>query len=222
MPRNSAPNSAPIAVPSPPASSVPPMTAADTARNIVSDAPAVSGWTELARLASRIPTKPARKLHTTKLRITTTRTFTPASAAPCLLPPTATVYMPQRVSESSTWIAPTASSAQMNSEYWPAPKILANVPTSLTCSGSVIFWPLTTWVTLTVCDVTSAPGIATGAAWEMISVRPPRPSSMPSVVMNDETPNTSVITPLTTPTTQQHTSDRIRQGTSPMCSPSNS
>src|SRR3954468_657982 len=216
MPRNSAPNSAPIAVPSPPASSVPPITAADTARNIVSEAPAVSGVTELERIASRTPTKPAKKLHTTKLRITTARTFTPASAAPCLLPPTATVYMPQRVSESSTCTAPTAINAQISSEYWPTPKILANVPTSLTCSGSVIFWPLTTCVTLTVCEVTSAPGIATGAAWEMISVRPPRPSSMPSVVMNDETPNTSVITPLINPTMQLTISAQIRQPTRPM------
>ena len=39
MPRNSAPISAPNAVPSPPASSVPPITAAETARNIVSAAP---------------------------------------------------------------------------------------------------------------------------------------------------------------------------------------
>src|SRR3954470_7500542 len=222
MPRKSAPNSAPIAVPSPPASSVPPITAADTARNIVSDAPAVSGVTDPARLASRMPTNPASRLHSTKLRITPERTFTPASAAPCLLPPTAIVYMPQRVSTSTTWITPTAISAQMNSEYWPAPKMLANVPTWLTCSSSTIFWPLTTCVTFSTLEVTSAPGMATGAAWEMISVRPPRPSSMPSVVMNDDTPNTSVITPLINPTTQQHTSDRIRQGTSPMCSPSNS
>ena len=59
-------------------------------------------------------------------------------------------------------------------------------------------------MTLTVFDVTSAPGIATGWAWEMISVRPPSPSSMPSVVMNDETPMISVKTPLMIPTTAQH------------------
>ena len=82
--------------------------------------------------------------------------------------------------------------------------------------GSVyLFCPLTTCVTLTVVDVTSAPGIATGAAWEMISVRPPRPSSMPRVVMNDETPKTSVTTPLTIPTSAQHTSAKIRHSTSP-------
>ena len=147
MPRNSAPNSAPIAVPSPPASSVPPITAADTARNIVSDAPAVSGVTELERIASRMPTKPAKKLQSTKLRITTMRTFTPASAAPCLLPPIAIVYMPQRVRVSSTCTNATNSSAQISSEYVPAPKIRAKVPTWLTCSCSVIVCPLTTWVT---------------------------------------------------------------------------
>ena len=106
-------------MPSPPASSVPPITAADTARNIVSDAPAVSGVTELERIASRTPTKPAKKLQSTKLRITTMRTFTPASAAPCLLPPTAIVYMPQRVRVSSTCTNATNSSAQISSEYCP-------------------------------------------------------------------------------------------------------
>ena len=116
MPRNSAPNSAPIAVPSPPASSVPPITAADTARNIVSDAPAVSGVTEPARVASRMPTKPAKTLQRMKLRMTTMRTLMPASRAPCLLPPTAIVYMPQRVSVSSTCTPTMITSAQISSE----------------------------------------------------------------------------------------------------------
>jgi hypothetical protein len=69
-------------------------------------------------------------------------------------------------------------------------------------------------VTFSVCVVTSAPGIATGWASEMISVRPPSPSSIPSVVMNDDTPMISTKTPLMTPTTAAHSSDRIRQGTS--------
>ena len=70
------------------------------------------------------------------------------------------------------------------------------------------------WVTSTVRVVTSAPGIATGWASEMISVRPPSPSSIPSVVMNDDTPMISTKTPLITPTTAAHRSARIRQGTS--------
>src|SRR5690349_19291121 len=216
MPRNSAPNSAPIAVPSPPASSVPPMTAADTARNIVSAAPAVSGVTEVERIASSTPTNPARVLQRMKLRMTTKRTLMPASAAPCLLPPTETVYMPQRVSESSTCTAATMISAQISSEYLPAPKMLANVPTELTCSCNVIFCPLTTCVTFTVWDVTSAPGMATGWACEMISVKPPTASSMPSVVMNDDTPRYSVKKPLMTPTTAEHTRHRIRHRVSPI------
>src|SRR4051794_38946984 len=90
----------------------------------------------------------------------------------------------------------------------PAPKIFANVPISLTFSGSVTVWPLMTCVTFTVFDVTSAPGIATGWAWEMMSVRPPSPSSMPSVVMNDDTPMISVKTPLMVPMTAQQSSAR--------------
>ena len=92
------------------------MTAADTARNMVSDAPAVSGVTDVARVASMIPTKPAKTLHMMKLRMTVTRTLMPASAAPCLLPPTAIVYMPQRVSLSPICTAITMMSAQTSSE----------------------------------------------------------------------------------------------------------
>ena len=75
-------------------------------------------------------------------------------------------------------------------------------------------WPLTVWWTSTTRDVTSAPGISTGAACEMISVRPASASSIPSVVMNDETPNTSVITPLSSPTAEHTTSAATRHATS--------
>src|SRR5690349_22326049 len=155
-----------------------------------------------------MPTKPAKTLHSTKLRITIAFTRTPASAAPCLLPPTATEYMPQRVATRMTCTNATASSAQMNSEYVPWPKMLANVPVWLTCSSSVTFCPLMTCVTFSTVEVTSAPGICTGAAWEMISVSPPSPSSMPSVVMNDEPPKTSVMTPLMIPTNEHTISEQ--------------
>jgi hypothetical protein len=116
MPRNSAPISAPTTVPEPPASSVPPMTAAEMPSNRTSLAPDGSGWTELVRTASRIPTSAAHVLHRMKLRMITIRTLIPASAAPRRLPPTATVYRPQRVRLSTTCSTSTTSSAQMSSE----------------------------------------------------------------------------------------------------------
>ena len=47
----------------------------------------------------------------------------PASAAPSRLPPTATVYSPQRVNDSTTWRTITIPTAQISSEYVPPPKI---------------------------------------------------------------------------------------------------
>jgi hypothetical protein len=51
-----------------------------------------------------------------KLRMMTSRTFTPASAAPSRLPPTATVYRPQRVSVSTICSTMMIASAQISSE----------------------------------------------------------------------------------------------------------
>ena len=51
-----------------------------------------------------------------KLRIITRRTFTPASAAPSLFEPTATVYRPQRVNVSTICSTTTITSAQISSE----------------------------------------------------------------------------------------------------------
>src|SRR4051812_35425653 len=76
--RNGAPTGAPTPGPPPRARGAPPTPAADPARNIVPDAPAVSGVTELDRLASSTPTKPAKTLHMMKLRMTIARTLTPA------------------------------------------------------------------------------------------------------------------------------------------------
>ncbi len=116
MPRNSAPISAPTTVPDPPASSVPPITAAEIASNRISFAPATSGWTEDARTASRIPTKPPAVLQRMKLRIITRRTRTPASEAPSLFEPTATVCRPQRVNVSTICPTITITIAQISSE----------------------------------------------------------------------------------------------------------
>ena len=51
-----------------------------------------------------------------KLRIITRFTRTPASAAPSLLEPTATVYRPQRVNVSTTCSITTIAIAQISSE----------------------------------------------------------------------------------------------------------
>ena len=79
-------------------------------------APAGSGWTELVRTASSTPTSAAHVLQRMKLRMMTSRTFTPASAAPSRLPPTATVYRPQRVSVSRICSTMMIASAQISSE----------------------------------------------------------------------------------------------------------
>ena len=82
---------APITVPDPPCSSVPPITAAEIAWNRITLAPDGSGVVVAARTASRIPTNPASAAHSTKLRVSTTLVRTPASDAPSRFPPTATV-----------------------------------------------------------------------------------------------------------------------------------
>ena len=102
----------------------------------------------------------------------------------------------------------------MNSEYVPPPKMVAKVPTWLTVSGRKILCPLTMWGTLTVCEVTEAPGVRTGAAWEMINVSPSRVNSAPRVVTKEVTPITAVNTPLMSPTTMQAMMATIRLGTS--------
>ncbi len=51
-----------------------------------------------------------------KLRTVTNRTRTPASAAPSLFEPTATVYSPQRVNVSTVCSTITITSAQISSE----------------------------------------------------------------------------------------------------------
>ena len=90
---------------------------------------------------------------------------------------------------------------------------MANVETWLTVSVSTMCAPLITWVTLWVLLVTSAPGIVTGSAWEMIRVSPSRVNSMPSVVTNELMPTIAVKKPLMKPTTMHPTSARITHGT---------
>ena len=77
-------------VPDPPISDVPPMTAAATARNMMS-VPPCSGRIDVMRVESRIPAKPPSTLQSTKLPILIQRTLTPLSLAPIGLPPVATV-----------------------------------------------------------------------------------------------------------------------------------
>jgi hypothetical protein len=89
MPRNSAPINAPTTVPEPPASRVPPITAAEIPSKRTELAPAGSGWTDVVRTASITPTSPAQRLQMMKLRMITQRTLIPASAAPIRLLPTA-------------------------------------------------------------------------------------------------------------------------------------
>ncbi len=101
----------------------------------------------------------------------TRRTRTPASAAPSLFEPTATVYRPQRVNVSTIWPTTTITSAQISSEYVPSPRTFANVETWLTVSVSTMCAPLITWGTLTVEVVTCASGNETGWPCEMISVK---------------------------------------------------
>ena len=59
--------------------------------------------------------------------------------------------MPQRVKLSTSCSTITIASAQISSEYMPPPKTLANVVIS---------------------PMTAVPGVATGCASEMISVKP--------------------------------------------------
>src|SRR6266508_2132451 len=77
----SAPRNAPATVPDPPASAVPPITAADTARNMIPKPPPMLGSMVLMRKASRIPTKPPRVLTIMKLTILMRPARMPASVA---------------------------------------------------------------------------------------------------------------------------------------------
>ncbi len=58
------------------------------------------------------------------------------------------------------------------------------------------------------------PGVGTGAAWEMISVRPSSVNSIPSVVTNEEMPTTATKKPLIEADLPLTSSDRITAGTS--------
>ena len=102
MPSTHAPMNAPITVPLPPASSVPPMTAAEIAWNMI-PAPPASGSVVVIRTASMIPAKPASVLASMKLRTFVQRTRMPASREPRRFPPTANVCSPQRVRISTSW-----------------------------------------------------------------------------------------------------------------------
>src|SRR5271165_5012069 len=142
-------------------------------------------------------------------------TRTPASAAPSLFEPIATVYRPQRVNVSTTWSTATIARAQISSDHVPPPNIFANVLMWLTCSGSVTVWPLTTCVTCTVDVCSWAPGVATGVPLEMISDRPSNVNSIPSVVTNELMPTTATKKPLMAPTPMQTSRATITDGTRP-------
>ena len=69
------------------------------------------------RIASRIPTNPASGGAQDEVaRSARAVVLTPASAAPSRLPPTATVYIPQRVNDSTTWRRIAIPIAQNSSE----------------------------------------------------------------------------------------------------------
>ena len=70
----------------------------------------------MERTASRIPTNPAKVLQTMKLRISTVRTRTPASAAAILFEPTDTVCRPHRVRVSANCMTTITMIAQISSE----------------------------------------------------------------------------------------------------------
>ena len=125
------------------------------------------------RVASRIPASAPRVLQITKLPIFTRRTLTPLSLAPIRLPPVATVWRPHRVRPSQIAITMTTPSAQYTVEYGEPPKKRKNV---------------------------SPPGVSTGNPSEMFSVIPFSRKIIPSVVMNEGTPTSTVIIPLTSPT----------------------
>ena len=78
--------------PTPPASSVPPITAAEIAVEQDGVRARGSGWTDVVRdRLEHADEAGAAWLHRMKLRMMTRRTLMPASAAPRRLPPTATV-----------------------------------------------------------------------------------------------------------------------------------
>src|SRR6476469_7212787 len=115
----------------------------------------------------------------------------PASAAPSLFEPIATVYRPQRVNVSTICRIATIATAQISSEYVPPPNTFPKVP-----SGGC------------------PPGVATGVPLEMISDSPSNVNSVPSVATNELTPRTDTNTPLTTPITMHTSSAPITAGTS--------
>ena len=78
--------------------------------------PEGSGVMLAVRTASRIPAKPAVSAQSTKLRTSTRLTLMPASAAPSRLPPAATVYIPDRVNDSTSCKRITIPTAQISSE----------------------------------------------------------------------------------------------------------
>jgi hypothetical protein len=94
---------------------------------------------------------------------------------------------------STSWSATTIPSAHSSSEYVPAPNTLANV------LGS---------------PSTLVPGVGTGCASEMISVKPWSASSIPSVVTNEAIPMTAVKKPFTSPTSRHAPSASARAGMS--------
>src|SRR5919197_4232628 len=101
--------------------------------------------------------------------------------------------MPQRVNVSTTWSTTTITSAQISSEYVPPPNTRANVDSP---------------------SMFDVPGVATGWALEMISVKPSNASSMPNVATNELMPTTAVKMPLISPTTMQASRAITRLGTS--------
>ena len=98
----------------------------------------------------------------------------PASWAPTGLPPVAIVYTPQRVLVSTMWSMTVNPTAHQKPEKSAPPIQSANPPRR---------------------------GVL-GNASEIVSVTPLRKNSIPSVVMNDGTPVTNVITPLVSPTSE--------------------
>ncbi len=173
MPRTIAPNSAPMTVPSPPVSSVPPITAEAMAENMIS-VPPESGSIEPMRKASRMPAKPPSTLQSTKLPVLIIRTLMPTSAAPTGLPPVAMVWRPQRVFLSTNCSRRASKTAQPISAMALAPKTAVK--------------PAPAWGW-------------TGKPPEIVNVKPLMRKSMPSVVTKEGRRKSVVIAPLTSPTT---------------------
>src|SRR5918994_356327 len=129
--RTRAPRKAPMTVPDPPAREVPPITAAETAVNMIPKPPPRLGSMVLMRKASRIPANPPRVATIMKLPILMRPARMPASVAPSGLPPTAMVCRPQRVRVSSRWKPATISRHQVMWAQSEAPNQLRIVFTRL-------------------------------------------------------------------------------------------